>query len=212
MTHNPDLIDRLAWDRMDGLLPAIVQHAASGEVRMLGYMDREALGRTLASGYVTFFSRSRQSYWQKGESSGNRLALVSVAPDCDGDALLVQAFPEGPTCHTGASSCFGRDGAPGVGFVAELEQLLRKRASDDPQSSYTASLVSAGIKRIAQKVGEEGVETALAAMAGDRVELTDEAADLVYHLTLLLHVGGSNWNDVVDVLKKRHEIRATASS
>lgn len=205
--------DILAWDKMDGLLPAIVQHAGSGEVRMLGYMDREALRQTTESGFVTFYSRSRQSYWMKGEMSGNRLAVRSVTADCDGDALLILALPEGPTCHTGSASCFGNDGAPGTGFVAELADIVRLRSAGDPERSYSARLTAAGVKRIAQKVGEEGVEAALAAMAGDTDELSNEAADLVYHLTLLLQVGGSSWEDLVTVLKKRHAASvATASS
>ena len=206
-------MDTLAWGKMDDLLPAVVQHAMSGEVRMLGYMDREALRRTIESGFVTFFSRSRKSYWMKGETSGNRLAVRSVTADCDGDALLVLAVPEGPTCHTGSASCFGSNGAPGTGFVAELGDIVRARSAGDADESYSARLVAAGIKRIAQKVGEEGVETALAAMVGNSDELSNEAADLVYHLTLLLQVGGSSWEDVVTTLKERHADRvATASS
>ena len=205
--------DILAWEKMNGMLPAIVQHAVSGEVRMLGYMDREALRRTADCGFVTFYSRSRNSYWMKGETSGNRLAVVSIAADCDSDALLILARPEGPTCHTGTASCFGGEGAPGAGFVAELAEILRTRSAADPKESYTARLVASGIKRIAQKVGEEGVETALAATAGDAAELTNEAADLFYHLTLLLQVGGSDWEQVIAVLKQRHaESVATASS
>lgn len=205
--------DSLAWNKMDGMLPAIIQHATSGEVRMLGYMDREALRRTIESGFVTFFSRSRKSYWMKGETSGNRLSVVSVAGDCDGDALLIHARPEGPTCHTGTASCFGSDGAPGTGFIADLADIVLARSTANPDESYTARLVEAGVKRIAQKVGEEGVETALAATAGDADELTSEAADLIYHLTLLLQVRGSDWAQVIATLKKRHaESVVTASS
>ena len=205
--------DRLDWAKMDGLLPAIVQDAASGEVRMLGYMDRAALEATLRDRLVTFHSRSRGGPWRKGETSGNLLALVEVRADCDRDALLVLARPKGPTCHLGTSSCFGDDGAPGVGFVAELAAIITERAGAEPATSYTARLMSEGVKRIAQKVGEEGVETALAAVAGDPEELTAEAADLVYHLSVLLHAGGSSWEAVVAELKRRHApSRATASS
>lgn len=203
-------VDGLAWDRMDGLLPAIVQDSLSGEVRMLGYMNRAALERTLASGLVTFFSRSRQALWTKGETSGNTLELVSIAADCDGDALLVRARPNGPTCHNGTDSCFS--GATG-GFLSALEAILETRAAADPASSYTARLLAEGVKRIAQKVGEEGIETALAAVAGDKAELTAEAADLVYHLTLLLQSRGLNWAAVAVELARRHAAsKATASS
>lgn len=203
----------LAWDRMHGMIPAIVQDAASGEVRMLGYMNRAALEATIADGFVTFFSRSKDRLWRKGESSGNTLTVVAIAPDCDGDALLVTATPTGPTCHTGTSSCFGDDVAPGTGFIAELERILAKRATADPHESYTARLMKEGVKRIAQKVGEEGVETALAAVAGDDSEVASEAADLVYHLTLLLHTRGLSWSVVIDELRRRHAASsATASS
>lgn len=205
--------DSLAWDRMDGMIPAIVQDAASGEVRMLGYMNRDSLDATIATGFVTFFSRSRDSLWRKGETSGNTLALVSIARDCDGDALLVIATPNGPTCHNGTTSCFGDNQATGTGFIAELERILIARAKVDPATSYTARLLGEGIKRIAQKVGEEGVETALAGVAGDDAEVASEAADLVYHLTLLLKARGLSWAPVIDELRRRHAAsNATASS
>lgn len=198
---DPDALD---WDKMDGLIPAIVQDAASGEVRMLGYMDRAALEATISDRLVTFHSRSRGGMWRKGETSGNMLDVVDVEMDCDRDALLVLASPRGPTCHTGTSSCFGDDIAPGVGFVGELEEVVRQRASADPSTSYTAKLLAQGAARAAQKVGEEGVETALAGRAGDDAELTSEAADLVYHLTVLLRARGLGWSDVVAELKRRH--------
>lgn len=202
------LADRIDWAKVDGLVPAIVQDVASGAVRMLGYMSQEALEETERSGLVTFFSRSRNRLWRKGETSGNRLELVSIALDCDSDALLVLARPHGPTCHTGAASCFG-EGAPGTGFIAELADTVRQRAGADLGASYTARLLADGIKRIAQKVGEEGVETALAAVAGDSAEVTAEAADLIYHLTVLLQASSASWPEVVDELKRRH---APASS
>jgi phosphoribosyl-ATP pyrophosphohydrolase/phosphoribosyl-AMP cyclohydrolase len=206
-------MDALAWEKMDGLLPAVVQDADSGEVRMVGYMNRDALRVTLSDGFVTFFSRSRKRLWRKGESSGDTLALVSITQDCDGDALLVIARPNGPTCHTGTTSCFGNRQAPGVGFVADLERILVERTKADPATSYTARLVGEGIKRIAQKVGEEGVETALAGVAGDASEVTSEAADLTYHLTLLLQARGLGWREVVDELRRRHaDSSATAVS
>jgi phosphoribosyl-ATP pyrophosphohydrolase/phosphoribosyl-AMP cyclohydrolase len=197
---------------MDGLLPAIVQDEASGEVRMLGYMDRAALEQTVATGFVTFFSRSKQRLWVKGETSGNRLVLVGIERDCDGDSLLVRVRAEGPTCHLGTSSCFGEDRAPAVGFLARLESIIAQRVAVGGES-YTARLLADGIKRIAQKVGEEGLETALAAVAGDSAELTSEAADLVFHLTVLLHAAGLSWQSVLAELRRRHaESSATASS
>lgn len=207
---DPELLD---WAKMDGLLPAIVQDAASGEVRMLGYMDRAALDATIADKLVTFHSRSREKSWRKGETSGNLLDLVDIKADCDGDALLVLAHPRGPTCHTGTTSCFGADGPPRIGFLVMLANLLKQRASADPATSYTARLMGQGIKRLAQKVGEEGVEVALAATAGDAAELTSEAADLVYHLTLLLQASDTSWDAVIAELRRRHAAsNATASS
>ena len=207
---DPDTLD---WAKMDGLIPAIVQDAGSGEVRMLGYMDPAALAATLRDRLVTFHSRSRGGLWRKGESSGNLLKLVDIKLDCDHDALLVLANPVGPTCHTGSASCFGDDGAPGTGFVATLAATIGHRAAADPSSSYTARLMAQGVKRIAQKVGEEGVEVALAATSGDAAELGAEAADLVYHLTVLLEASDSSWEAVIGELKQRHAASsATASS
>ncbi|MCY7339906.1 MAG: bifunctional phosphoribosyl-AMP cyclohydrolase/phosphoribosyl-ATP diphosphatase HisIE [Sphingomonas bacterium] len=207
---DPDTID---WAKMDGLIPAIVQHAASGEVRMLGYMDRAALDATITDRLVTFHSRSRSAPWRKGETSGNLLDLVDVRLDCDRDALLVLATPRGPTCHTGSDSCFGADGALGTGFVATLAATVASRAAADPATSYTARLIGEGVKRLAQKVGEEGVEVALAATSDDAAELTAEAADLVYHLTVLLEASDSSWGAVITELKRRHDAsKATASS
>ncbi|MFC7536742.1 bifunctional phosphoribosyl-AMP cyclohydrolase/phosphoribosyl-ATP diphosphatase HisIE [Sphingomonas sp. GCM10030256] len=202
----------LDWTKADGLIPAIVQDSASGEVRMLGYMDRGALEATLRDGFVTFFSRSRSALWRKGESSGNLLELVEVRTDCDRDALLVLARARGPTCHTGSESCFGNEAVPGTGFLASLAAMLAERAKADPGQSYTARLVSGGVKRIAQKVGEEGVEVALAAVGGTPDEVTSETADLLYHLSVLLPEAGSSWEEVMVELKRRHASSATASS
>ncbi len=205
--------ESLDWIKMDGLMPAIVQHAATGEVRMLGYMDRTALAATLADRLVTFHSRSRGGPWRKGETSGNLLDLVSIGFDCDRDALLILATPRGPTCHTGSDSCFGDEGAPGLGFIATLAGLVATRATADQGTSYTARLIGEGKKRLAQKVGEEGVEVALAATAGDAAELTSEVADLVYHLTVLLEDSDSSWDAVMAELKRRHVAsKVTASS
>ena len=207
---NPEKLD---WAKMDGLIPAIVQHALTGEVRMLGYMDRAALDATIADRLVTFHSRSRGAPWRKGETSGNLLDLVDIRHDCDRDALLVLVRPRGPTCHTGSASCFGDEGAPGTGFIADLAATVATRAAADPGTSYTARLMGEGMKRLAQKVGEEGVEVALAAVAGDAAELTSEAADLVYHLTVLLEASDSSWEAVIAELKRRHSAsKATASS
>lgn len=203
---NSDL-SRLDWPKGDGLLPAIVQHGLTGEVLMLGYMNVEALAATQASGKVTFWSRSKQRLWMKGESSGHVLVLKSIRVDCDADTLLVQAEPHGPTCHLGTSSCFGTDARPPLGFLAELDALVAQRHAECPQGSYTTSLFEGGIRRIAQKVGEEGVETALAAVVQGDEELLGEAADLMFHLTVLLRTRGLSLDDVATVLAKRHAER-----
>ena len=194
----------LAWDKMEGLLPAIVQDAATGQVLMLGYMNRTALAATLSAGKVTFYSRSKQRLWQKGESSGNVLSLVSATPDCDGDALLIRAEPAGPTCHRGTTSCFGTSEAEGAGFLAQLARIVVERAAADPSESYTARLLAEGPQRIAQKVGEEGVEVALAAVTRDAAGCAEETADLLYHLIVLMQARGFGWDDVAKVLQARH--------
>ena len=194
-------IEALAWDKQDGLLPAIVQDAQTHRVLMLGYMDRDALAATLASGYATFYSRSRARLWRKGESSGHGLRVVSLQADCDADTLLLQALPEGPTCHLGRRSCFVD--APGD-FFAELDGIVAQRERERPVGSYSTKLFEAGLRRIAQKVGEEGVETALAAVAQDDEALLGEAADLLYHLTVLLRVRGLSVGEAVRRLESRH--------
>lgn len=198
---SPEQIEALAWDKQGGLLPAVVQDAATGRVLMLGYMDRAALAATLASGRVTFYSRSKQRLWMKGETSGDVLELVRLEADCDADTLLVQARPRGPTCHLGRDSCF--PGAPGS-FLAELDALVQAREAERPAGSYTSKLFESGVRRIAQKVGEEGVETALAGVAQDDEALLGEAADLVFHLTVLLRARGLGLADVEQVLRQRH--------
>ncbi|EPL1073469.1 bifunctional phosphoribosyl-AMP cyclohydrolase/phosphoribosyl-ATP diphosphatase HisIE, partial [Pluralibacter gergoviae] len=179
------LTEKLDWEKTDGMMPAIVQHAISGEVLMLGYMNKDALAKTLETGKVTFFSRTKGRLWTKGETSGHFLNLVSISPDCDNDTLLVLVNPIGPTCHKGNSSCFAEASHEWL-FLYQLEELIASRKDADPESSYTARLYASGTKRIAQKVGEEGVETALAATVRDREELKNEASDLVYHLMVLL--------------------------
>lgn len=197
-------INQLDWQKVDNLMPAIIQHAISGDVLMLGYMNQEALNQTLASKKVTFYSRTKARLWTKGETSGNFLNVVNIAADCDNDTLLILVEPVGPTCHTGSNSCFNTIQSD-WGFLFELEQLLASRKSADPSSSYTAKLYHDGTKRIAQKVGEEGVETALAATVHDRDELKNESADLVYHLLVLLQDQNLNLSDVIGILKSRHK-------
>ena len=197
-------IAQLDWEKVDNLMPVIVQHAVSGEVLMMGYMNQEALTVTQASGKVTFYSRTKQRLWTKGESSGNFLNLVSLYPDCDNDTLLALVNPIGPTCHKGNNSCF-HPAATDWGFLFQLEELLASRKNADPESSYTAKLYASGTKRIAQKVGEEGVETALAATVNDRFELTNEASDLVYHLLVLLQDQDLNLSTVIENLRQRHK-------
>lgn len=180
-------IETLDWHKGGGLLPVIVQDADSLRVLMLGYMDADALAATRDTGEVTFFSRSRQRLWKKGETSGHTLALVSITADCDADTLLVLARPNGPTCHLQRASCF--PDAPGT-VLGTLSALVEQRQRERPGGSYTTRLFDAGLRRIAQKVGEEGVETALAAVAQDDDALLDEAADLAYHLLVLLRARG----------------------
>ncbi|EPC7298283.1 bifunctional phosphoribosyl-AMP cyclohydrolase/phosphoribosyl-ATP diphosphatase HisIE [Proteus mirabilis] len=201
---NNTKLAQLDWQKVDNLMPVIIQNAISSDVLMLGYMDKAALEMTLNSGKVTFYSRTKQRLWTKGETSGNFLKLVDIYPDCDNDTLLILAHPIGPTCHNGTESCF----APAQsqwGFLYELENLLRERKSASPDSSYTAQLYASGTKRIAQKVGEEGVETALAATVNDREELKNEASDLLYHLMVLLQDQSLSLSDVIDCLQKRHK-------
>ncbi len=204
-------LDRPDWAKGGGLLPAVVQHAASGAVLMLGWVNRDALAHTLESGAMTFWSRSKGRLWTKGESSGHVLRIRRIALDCDADALLVLADPAGPTCHRGTETCFDDEGGlgfagqprPGVGFLAELDALVATRAAERPAGSYTTKLFDAGLKRIAQKVGEEGVETALSAFDSDEA-LLGEAADLVFHLLVLLRARGLGLPDVIGVLESRH--------
>jgi len=199
-------VEALDWRKGDGLLPLIVQHAHDGRVLMLGYTDRNALERTLASGEVHFWSRSKQRLWRKGESSGHVLALVSLAMDCDRDSLLAQALPAGPTCHRGTPSCFDGD-ARAHPWLNELEALIAARANGDPASSYVAKLLAATPARRAQKVGEEGVEVALAAATGDIDGVRSEAADLVFHLLVLLRGAGLSLADVIGELARRDRLR-----
>jgi phosphoribosyl-ATP pyrophosphohydrolase/phosphoribosyl-AMP cyclohydrolase len=205
MKINKQNITELAWQKMDNLLPCIVQNAVTGKVLMQGYMNQDALVKTLETGKVTFFSRSKQRLWTKGETSNNTLDLVEISADCDQDSLLVLAHPNGPTCHTGTETCWFDSESADLSFIGELEQVIASRKGADPDSSYTAHLYSKGIKRIAQKVGEEGVETALAATVKDLEELKNESADLLYHLIVLLQASDLSLSDVVGVLRERHK-------
>ena len=198
-------ISRLDWAKSDGLLPAVVQHWRSGAVLMLGYVNAEALAQTLQTGKVTFYSRSKQRLWVKGETSGHFLLLKSLRTDCDNDTILVQAEPIGPTCHNGTQSCFGDGSEPPFAFLAELDGLVAQRERERPAGSYTTKLFEGGVRRIAQKVGEEGVETALAAVAQDEAALRSESADLIFHLLVLLRARGIDFAEVIEELRARHK-------
>ncbi|HVU17971.1 MAG TPA: bifunctional phosphoribosyl-AMP cyclohydrolase/phosphoribosyl-ATP diphosphatase HisIE [Candidatus Didemnitutus sp.] len=195
---------RIDWKKVDGLVPTIVQDAATQQVLMLGYMNREALAQTLRSRKVTFFSRTKNRLWTKGETSGHFLHLLDLEVDCDNDTLLVRVRPDGATCHRGTPSCFGDSGAVGAGFLAELDQVVARRLKSGDSKSYTVRLAKEGVARVAQKVGEEGVETALAALAAKDEEFCGEAADLLYHLIVLLRVKKLSLADAIAVLEKRH--------
>ncbi|MDD9179272.1 MULTISPECIES: bifunctional phosphoribosyl-AMP cyclohydrolase/phosphoribosyl-ATP diphosphatase HisIE [Aliivibrio] len=202
-----ELATRIDWEKVDGLVPAIIQDFGSSQVLMMGYMNQEALAKTLETEKVTFFSRTKNRLWTKGEESGNSLNLVNISLDCDNDTLLIKVNPVGPTCHTGTTTCWDGDKAEETQLVwlHQLEQLLAERKNADPDSSYTASLYARGTKRISQKVGEEGVEVALAATSGDKAELVCESADLMYHLFVLLQDQGLSFDDVINKLKERHK-------
>lgn len=201
-------LNELDWEKTGGLLPAIVQDAANGAVLMLGYMNREALAATEATGRVTFWSRSKQRLWTKGESSGHYLELRRIAADCDGDALLVMAAPTGPACHLNTATCWGEDApraaAQKLSFLDTLEQVIGQRVAERPEGSYTAKLLAQGTLRIAQKVGEEGLELALAGVAQSDAQIIGEAADLLFHTMLLLKVKNISLAQVVLELEARH--------
>lgn len=199
-------VSAIDFTKGNGLIPAVVQDADTLQVLTLAYMDEAALKETLESGQATFYSRSRGGRWRKGETSGDFLNVVSVTPDCDADAVVVKVRPVNQNaCHLNRTSCFGDETAPGLGQLAKLERTIKVRAAADPQESWTARLMQKGVKRIAQKVGEEGVETALAATAGPDEEVLNESADLIYHLLVLLHARGLALSDVLSVLKEREK-------
>jgi phosphoribosyl-ATP pyrophosphohydrolase/phosphoribosyl-AMP cyclohydrolase len=200
-------VNKIDFGKGDGLVPAVVQDADSGAVLMLAYMNREALAQTIARQRAVFFSRSKQRLWEKGETTGHTLDLVDIVVDCDNDTLLVTARPRGPACHNGTVTCFGnesRSAAGGLAFLARLEDIIGKRASEKPENSYTARLLDKGIARVAQKVGEEGVELALAGVGDTNDKVIDESADLLFHLLVLLRARGVALRDVVQRLESRH--------
>ena len=204
MQRNANPNDKPDFDKGGGLIPAVVQDADTGEVLMLGYMNEASLAKTREIGRVTFFSRSRSELWTKGETSGNFLEFVDVHLDCDRDTLLVLARPLGATCHRGTQTCFGDRWRPEMSFLGRLDKIIATRLVERPNESYTTRLLDAGTKRIAQKVGEEGVETALAAVAEDDDGLLDEASDLLYHLMVLLRARNLSLEDLSRRLASRH--------
>jgi phosphoribosyl-ATP pyrophosphohydrolase/phosphoribosyl-AMP cyclohydrolase len=211
----PGQVGSLNWDKGGGLLPAVIQDADSGQVLMLGFMNREALELTLKNRRVTFFSRTRQALWTKGETSGNFLELRSVSVDCDADTLLVSVQPTGPVCHKGTPSCFAEAELPEaarLSFLSRLEDILSDRIARSPDGSYTASLFAQGPTRIAQKIGEEGVEVALAAVGEDDAKIVSETADLLYHVLLLLRQRGLSLTAVAAELELRHANRVASAS
>ena len=208
-------IDSLDWAKADGLIPGVVQDARSEAVLMLGYLSPESLRETFLRGRVVFYSRSRQRLWEKGETSGHFLELVSVDADCDSDSLLLRVHAVGPACHRNTLTCFGDGALPegeGVAFLSRLDSIIQARIAERPDGSYTARLFAEGIRRIAQKVGEEGVEAALAGSCGNEQELVSESADLVFHLALLLRARGLSLAQVASELAARHKTRTVFTS
>ena len=201
----PDInIDQVDWEKGDGLVPAVIQDVNNGHVLMLGYMNKEALSHTINSGKVTFFSRSKNRLWTKGETSGNWIDYVRGEIDCDADTILVQARPNGPVCHTGSISCFNDVAPDNIQFLNQLGLLIADRHAAMPAGSYTTSLFADGKDRIAQKIGEEGVELALARMKDDKTEIANETADLLFHMMVLLQDAGLTLGGVIKVLEERH--------
>jgi phosphoribosyl-ATP pyrophosphohydrolase/phosphoribosyl-AMP cyclohydrolase len=201
-------VSNVDFAKSEGLVPAIVQDADTGAVLMMAYMNREALEQTLSRKRAVFYSRSKQRLWEKGETTGHTLDVIDVALDCDADTLLVSARPRGPACHNGTLTCFGdesRAAATSIAFLAKLEGVIAQRAAEKPDASYTAKLLAKGINKVAQKVGEEGVETALAGVNESDQKLVEESADLLFHLLVLLKARGIALRQVVDQLESRHQ-------
>ncbi|MCI6524109.1 MAG: bifunctional phosphoribosyl-AMP cyclohydrolase/phosphoribosyl-ATP diphosphatase HisIE [Parabacteroides sp.] len=195
----------LDFEKMGGLIPAIIQDNNTNKVLMLGFMNEEALEQTLSSGKVTFFSRTKNRLWMKGETSGNTLSVVSITPDCDNDTLLIKAIPAGPVCHKGTDTCFGEKNEENIMFLKYLQNFIERRRQEMPEGSYTTTLFQKGINRMAQKVGEEAVETVIEATNGTEDRLIYEASDLIYHLIVLLTSKGLRIDDLARELKKRHK-------
>lgn len=193
------------FTKMNGLIPAIVQDALSGKVLMQGFMNQEALAKTQETGMVTFFSRSKDRLWTKGETSGNFMELVSMKEDCDGDSILIKANPRGPVCHTGAATCWGEENASKTGFIDQLRAIIKDRKNNPSDKSYTASLFAKGINKIAQKVGEEAVEIVIEAKDDNKELFLGEAADLLFHYLVLLEAKGYELDEVMEVLIQRHK-------
>lgn len=198
-------IEKLDWGKMQGLIPAVVQDVNTGQMLMLGYMNLQALEQTLSTKRVTFFSRKKNTLWVKGETSGNTLQLCNIFPDCDNDSLLIIAQPMGPTCHKETTSCYGERSASSLAYnmITRLETMIAQREKNRPEESYVAKLLNTGIGRIAQKVGEEGVEVALAAVIEDKLKLTEEVADLLFHVLVLLKARDLSFDNVLSVLMQR---------
>ena len=202
----PDInLEKIDWGKGEGLVPAIVQNSDNGQILMLAYMDRAALAQTIKSKKVTFFSRSKNRLWTKGETSGNWLDFISGEMDCDADTILIQARPQGPSCHTGSLTCFNDQTPSNISFLDQLGVLIAERHKTMPEGSYTTSLFAEGKAHIAQKVGEEGVELALARMKDDSAEMANEAADLLFHMMVLLEDSGLSLADAISVLQNRHK-------
>ena len=199
------LEQQIDWIKCEGLIPVIVQNQTTLQVLMLGFMNSEALSKTISTKRVTFYSRSKKRLWQKGETSGNYLQLIDIQLDCDHDTLLVTVSPHGPTCHRGNTSCFSTESAPQLGFLGYLEDVIRTRKDHRPQGSYTTSLFTSGLDRIAQKLGEEAIETIIASKNQDKASLLNEISDLIYHLLVLLREKDTNLSEVLEVLRRRHQ-------
>jgi len=198
------VIDKLNFEKMNGLIPAVIQDTRTNQVLMVGFMSREALEKTLADKKVTFYSRTKKRLWQKGETSGNFLEFISIKKDCDYDSLLIKAIPHGPVCHTNQFTCFGEDEIIDTGsLLRRLEEVINDRQQKMPEGSYTSKLFKEGAPRIAQKVGEEGVEVAIAAVLGDKKRVAEESADLLYHLLVLLQQQGMKLEEVMKELQQR---------
>lgn len=194
----------LDFNKMNGLIPAIIQDDKTQKVLMLGFMNEEAYDKTLKTGKVTFWSRTKNALWTKGETSGNFLNVVSIKADCDNDTLLIKVNPDGPVCHTGTDTCWGEENNNHMAFLSELQRFIEKRHEEMPEGSYTTSLFQSGVGRMAQKVGEEAVESVIEAMAGNDERLIYEASDMIYHLMVLLTSKGLKIEDLAVELQKRH--------